>query len=198
MIRKSNHIAKTRLLSAIGQQVQAFQEATDQIDEAVARRLGLNRTDLRCLSVLSRVGPMSASALADAAGLTRGAMTTALDRIEATGWARRVWDQQDRRTVRVELTDAARQEVDVLYRPLAEDGFALLQKYTAAELAAALRYLEDGGRLQRVHAARIRGLPSVHGSRTDAKSESARPARSGLAGGAPAPARKPLKRIGKR
>ena len=82
---------------AIGQRVQAFQDATDEVDEAVARRLRLNRTDLRCLSVLSQAGAMSASALADAAGLTRGAMTTALDRLEAAGYARRVWDQQDRR-----------------------------------------------------------------------------------------------------
>src|SRR5262245_46949999 len=197
MIRKSNHIAKPQLLAALGEKVQAFQEATDQVDEAVARRLGLNRTDLRCLSVLSRAGPMSASALADAAGLTRGAMTTALDRIEATGWARRVWDQQDRRTVRVELTDAARQEVEILYRPLAQEGFEVLQRYTAAELAAALRYLEDGGRLQRAHAARIRGMAPVQVSRTDAKSEGARPARSGRAEAAPAPARKPPRRIAK-
>lgn len=34
---------------------------------------------------------MNASALADAAGLTRGAMTTALDRLEAAGYVRRVW-----------------------------------------------------------------------------------------------------------
>src|SRR4249920_2041632 len=185
MIRKSNYSGKARLLAAIGQRVQAFQEATDEVDEAVARRLQLNRTDLRCLSVLSRAGAMSASALAEATGLTRGAMTTALDRIEATGFATRVWDQQDRRTVRVELTDAARQEVDILYRPLAEEGFTLLQKYTAAELAAALRYLEDGCRLQRAHAERIRRLAhaGAHAARTSAKSEAERPAGTGRAGG---------------
>jgi len=97
-------------------------------------------------------------ALADAAGLSRGAMTTALDRIEAAGFARRVWDQHDRRTVRVEMTDAAKQEVEVLYSPLAKEGFQLLQKYTTQQLEAVLRYLEDGRQLQRAHAQRIRGL----------------------------------------
>jgi DNA-binding MarR family transcriptional regulator len=72
MVRKSNY-SKVELLTAVGQRVQAFQDATDELDEAVARRLQLNRTDLRCLSVLSQAGAMSASALADAAGLTRGA-----------------------------------------------------------------------------------------------------------------------------
>ena len=167
MIRKSNY-KRQELLAAIGQQVQAFQDATDEVDEAVARRLRLNRTDLRCLSVLSRAGAMegmrgtSASALALAAGLTRGAMTTALDRLEAGGYARRIWNQQDRRTVRVELTDAAKKKIDALYGPLAKEGFQFLQKYTTQELAAVLRYLEDGRRLQREHAERIRtAQPSI-------------------------------------
>jgi DNA-binding MarR family transcriptional regulator len=157
MIRKSNY-SKMELLAAIGQRVQGFQDATDEVDEAVARRLRLNRTDLRCLSVLSQAGAMSASALADAAGLSRGAMTTALDRIEAAGYARRVWDQRDRRALRVEMTDAAKQEVEVLYGPLAKAGFELLQKYTTQQLEAVLRYLEDGRQLQRAQAQRIRAL----------------------------------------
>ena len=85
---------------------------------------------------MSQGGPISASVLATAAGLTRGAMTTALDRIEAAGYARRVWDQEDRRTVRVEITDAARKEIDRLYGPLAQEGLNFLQKYTTGELAA--------------------------------------------------------------
>ena len=133
----------------------------------MALRLRLNRTDLRCLSVLSQAGAISASALADAAGLSRGAMTTALDRIETAGYAKRVWDQQDRRSVRVEMTDAAKREVDVLYGPLAKEGAEVLQKYTTRELEAVLRYLKDGQQLQRAHAQRIRGLsdaaaPTAH------------------------------------
>jgi DNA-binding MarR family transcriptional regulator len=157
MIRKSNN-QKFQLLAAIGERVQAFQDATDEVDEAVARRLRLNRTDLRCLSVLARSGPTTASALAEAAGLTRGAMTTALDRLEAAGHARRTLDAQDRRVVRIELTEAARANVLRLYEPLANDGLQLLQKYSADELAAVLRYLDDGWRLQRAHAQRIRHL----------------------------------------
>ena len=154
-----------QLLRALGEQVQAFQDATDEVDEAVARILRLNRTDLRCLSVLSQGGPISASVLATAAGLTRGAMTTALDRIEVAGYARRVWDQEDRRTVRVEMTDAARKEIDRLYGPLAQEGLKFLQKYTTGELAAILRYLEEGQALQRAHAQKI-GQLSVGSARS--------------------------------
>jgi DNA-binding MarR family transcriptional regulator len=157
MIRKSNY-KKNELIAAIGQRVQAFQDATHEVDEAASRQLHLNRTDMRCLSVLSQAGTTSASQLADATGLTRGAMTTALDRLEASGYVRRASDQQDRRAVRVEVTDAAKKEIEGLYGPLAKEGFELLQTYSASDLAAVLRYLEDGWRLQRAHAQRMRQL----------------------------------------
>ena len=149
---------KSEQIAAVGERVQAFQDATDEVDEAVARHLRLNRTDLRCLSVLSQAGATSAGELAEAAGLTRAAMTTALDRIETAGYVRRVRDQQDRRTVRVEMTAAAIRAVGALYGPLATDGARFLRKYTTQELAAVLKYLEDGWQLQRAHARRIRGL----------------------------------------
>ena len=110
----SNH-SKSELIAAVGQRIQSFQDATDEMDEAVAGRLGLNRTDLRCLSVVSQAGPMTPSALADATGLTRAAMTTALDRLERAGYLRRVRDQQDRRSVRVELAkDAVKRRAGVV------------------------------------------------------------------------------------
>jgi DNA-binding MarR family transcriptional regulator len=109
---------------------------------------------------------MSAGALAAAAGLTRGAMTTALDRLENAGCVDRVRDQQDRRTVRVEVTAAARKEIATLYGPLAAEGGKLLQGYSAPELSAIARYLEDGRQLQRTHAQRIRELATTErGSR---------------------------------
>jgi DNA-binding MarR family transcriptional regulator len=162
MIKKSNY-SKFELIQAVGRRVQAFQDATDQVDEAVAGHLHLNRTDLRCLSIVSQSGGMSASALAEAAALTRGAMTTALDRLEEAGFARRVRDADDRRAVRVELTDKARKEIEGLYGPLARDGYRLLQSYTARELAAVLRYLADGCQLQRVHAKRLREAGATKG-----------------------------------
>jgi DNA-binding MarR family transcriptional regulator len=157
MIRRSND-SKVKLIAAIGDRVQAFQDATDEVDEAVAARLRINRTDLRCLGVLARAGSVSAGALADATGLTRGAMTTALDRLEAAGYVQRLRDQQDRRSVRLEMTASARQEVGRLYGPMATQGARILQSYTARDLAAILRYLEFGSDLQRAHARRIREL----------------------------------------
>jgi len=162
------------LIRAVGRAVQAFQDATDEVDAAVSRRLGLNRTDLRCLSALSQAGVTSASALASAAGLSRGAMTTGLDRLETAGFVRRVWDQEDRRSVRVELTDAANREIGLLYGPLASGGFQLLRGYSTDELAAVLRYLEEGRELQRTQAQRIRSLGGAEGGRRAPRRKSRR------------------------
>jgi DNA-binding MarR family transcriptional regulator len=157
MVRKSNYRPAAELCSAVGVAAQAYQDATDEVDEAASAVLGLNRTDLRCLSVLWR-GPMIASELARATGLTRGAMTTVLDRLERSAYAQRAWDHDDRRRVRVELTAAGRRRVEVVYGPLGKEGFRMLQKYTRRELAAILRYLEEGRALQRQQADRIRRL----------------------------------------
>ena len=68
------------------------------------RLLGLNRTDTRCLDIIERLDGVSAGRLASEAGLSTGAVTTVLDRLERAGYARRVPDPGDRRRVLVELT----------------------------------------------------------------------------------------------
>jgi hypothetical protein len=98
------------------------------------------------------------------------AMTTALDRIERVGYVRRARNQNDRRTVRVEMTDRAVSDVQALYGPLAKEGGRYLQKYAKAELAVVLKYLDDGRRLQRAHAKRIRALGQLEQSAAQPKS----------------------------
>jgi hypothetical protein len=90
----------------------------------------------------------------------------------------------DRRSVRVEMTDAARKAIDTLYGPLATDGVRLLQAYAARELASVAKYLQDGRELQRVHAQRIRALAdtdrSAHAARGRRRASTAAGRRNGL------------------
>ena len=65
--------------------------------EAAAERLGLNVTDLRCLAMAHAEPGMSASRLAELSGLTSGAITGVLDRLERAGLLRREADPDDRR-----------------------------------------------------------------------------------------------------
>jgi DNA-binding MarR family transcriptional regulator len=76
----------------------------DGVDQRAAARLGLNRTDLRCLGVLAGTGAMTPSELARALGLTSGGLSIALDRLERAGYVNRSPHPEDRRRVVVEVT----------------------------------------------------------------------------------------------
>lgn len=144
------------LVGKVAHAIAEFQEATDLVDEAVAERLGVNRTDLRCLGLLSLRGPLTAGQLAQASGLSPGATTTALDRLERAGYARRVRDTADRRSVLVELTPEAHRHLNEIYGPIGQEGQARLAQYTDAELTFLGAFLREGRAFQERHAARVR------------------------------------------
>ena len=74
-----------QLVDEVGIELDELRRAGDQLDEAVALQFGLNRTDLRCLGILYRRGRVTAGELAEESGLTPGAITTVLDRLERGG-----------------------------------------------------------------------------------------------------------------
>ncbi|MGC1909273.1 MAG: MarR family transcriptional regulator [Candidatus Dormiibacterota bacterium] len=79
--------------------------AIDGLDQRAAAIFGVNRTDLRLLDLLVSRGPLTAGALAGAAGMSTGGMTLALDRIETAGYVQRQPNPKDRRSIVVRVTD---------------------------------------------------------------------------------------------
>lgn len=73
--------------------------------ELAARDIGLRFNQFLILKRLAMLGPMSASELARAVELDGGAMTRQLDQLEAKGYLRRTPHEQDRRALRIELTE---------------------------------------------------------------------------------------------
>jgi DNA-binding MarR family transcriptional regulator len=70
------------------------------VDRAVADRVGLHVTDLRCLNLLANAGPLTAGELGQQLGLgTTGAVTPMVDRLERAGYLRRQPDPRDCRRV---------------------------------------------------------------------------------------------------
>ena len=64
---------------------------------AVAEWMGLNPTDYKVLDILHRAGRMTAGEIAAETGLSTGAVTGVVDRLERGRWAERVKDPDDRR-----------------------------------------------------------------------------------------------------
>ena len=160
------------LIEEVSREIAEFQSASDLVDEAAATLLGVNRTDQRCLGLLFLSGPMTAGQLAQASGLSPGAATTALDRLEQAGYARRVRDPNDRRSVFIELTPEAQQLIDEIYGPIGQAGRVSLARYTDEELAFLRDFLREGRALQTEHAARIRAgrLPDAAKKRSGRRS----------------------------
>jgi DNA-binding MarR family transcriptional regulator len=116
----SQDTPKGRLEAELIEEVRGCQTAVHQMDEAVQRAIGINATDGRCLDIIDRRGLISAGQLATEAGLTTGAVTAVLDRLEEKELVRRVPDPNDRRRILVEVTDKQRQEAARFYFPLKE------------------------------------------------------------------------------
>ncbi|MEU7893390.1 MarR family transcriptional regulator [Nonomuraea sp. NPDC049152] len=114
--------------------MQVLQAAVDAYDEAAAAVLGVNRTDLRCLELLSKHGELTPSRLGPALGLATGSVTAMLDRLQRLGYLTRSPDPTDRRKALIRLTDTAREKTWELYGPFVTEGPALMREYSTAEL----------------------------------------------------------------
>lgn len=146
---------KREIFDQLIDEVRRSQLATDRFDQAVADSIGINRTDMRCMDVIQREGPVSAGRLAEATGLTTGAITTVLDRLERAGVARRVRDESDRRRVLVEATEAALEGAAEYYGPHMELSERLYRRYTLEQLELLLEFVREGREFNEREAARL-------------------------------------------
>lgn len=80
---------RRQVTDAIGSALAELQAAYDDRDDALARRLGIHRSDLRCLDLIIRHGPSTPAEIARALRLTPGSVTALLDRLERAGHAER-------------------------------------------------------------------------------------------------------------
>ncbi|MET7397732.1 MarR family transcriptional regulator [Dactylosporangium sp. NPDC005572] len=145
------------LIAEFGELMQAYQRAVDVLDQRVADRLGLNRTDMRCLELLFAPEPLSPGELAAAAGLTTGGVTTAIDRLERAGYVTRVRDSADRRRVTVRPTDHATRVAGEIFGPIVTEGSAFMDRFDDATLTSMNEMLRFVTRQQYHHAARLVG-----------------------------------------
>lgn len=127
---------------------------------AVADRLGMNSTDLECLDHVSR-GPVSAGRLAELTGLTTGAITGVIDRLEREGLAKRECDPHDRRKTLVRALPAVTERVVPLFEPMERSAMAVLEKYRNEELALLLDFLNAARDAALAAMSELRALPQV-------------------------------------
>ncbi len=130
----SRQWSRNELAQQLRSEILGYLGAASEFQEGLAKRLKLSRTDMRCLDLIGRLGPMTAGRLAEESGLTTGAVTFILDRLEQAGMVTRRRDTEDRRRVWVEIVPDARDRLEDLQQPVAEEMRQVAQRFKADEL----------------------------------------------------------------
>ena len=163
-IHASRENRRFELLSQVGELARLNQGATNLFDERIGDFFGINNTDGRCLDIISQHGRLSAGQLANQSGLTTGAVTAVIDRLEAAGYVRRNRDPLDRRKIWIEPTDHTVKLVEIIFGVYDLIGPLMMRHFSDAQLEGILAFLRMGTRVNEELAAGIERTPA-RGSR---------------------------------
>ena len=137
-----------RLRTELKESMRELSVQLSLLNAQVSTRLELRESDVNCLDVISRHGPISPSALVRRTGLHPATMTGILDRLERGGWISRERDPSDRRAVLVRALRNRGAEIFQLYRGMNSAVDEICARYSDAELellADFLRRTVDAG-----------------------------------------------------
>jgi DNA-binding MarR family transcriptional regulator len=126
--------------------------------QAVADFLGLNMSDIRCWNLASDKAPITPGELAELTGLTTGAVTGVIDRLEEAGLVRRQPDINDRRRILVYPVVAQERKVASLYEGLGRAMMALATHYSPEQLAVISDFLASAEKIFFEQTVKLRDL----------------------------------------
>lgn len=110
-------------------------DAVVMFHEAIAQQLKLTAADHKALGIIAREGPMVAGELADRIGLTPGAVTGLVDRLERAGFVNRVRESSDRRRIRIVAIPHQSHRHAAAFAALSKGMGAFMSRYTQKQLA---------------------------------------------------------------
>lgn len=129
--------------------------------QAVAERSGMNLTDLQCVAVLTSTGPITAGQLAEKMGLTTGAVTGVVNRLERAGYVRREPDPKDGRRVIIRpVLEMLEQGGAGFFGSPEGDMDALLEPYGDRDLELFLDFMQRANIATQAEIAKLRAAPA--------------------------------------
>src|SRR5690349_9524699 len=127
--------------------------------QTVAIRFGLSESDIETLEQLIDMGATTAGKLSEITGLTSGAVTRVVDRLEQAGFVRRVPDPADRRRVIVEVVPEKVASVQSTLDRVGSASAREIGRYTDAQLALIADFLTRMEQITRDEATSLRETP---------------------------------------
>ncbi|WP_010270962.1 MarR family winged helix-turn-helix transcriptional regulator [Paenibacillus senegalensis] len=149
-------IPDSKLEQFLEEESKGMSTQTIMFHQMVAAYLGLNITDHKILDFVLGAGKVTAGRLAEMTGLTTGAITSALNRLEKSGYVRRVKDPGDLRIVWVEPQSDNLYKLKEVFAPLAQAMNGLYSKYKPEELRLLLDFLEQSNRIMAEQTQRLK------------------------------------------
>jgi len=147
---------RIQILKELDWRLRNFTTSAVLAANSIAQNIGMGANELKCAELLVRMGPMSAGKLAELAGLTTGAITGIVDRLEKAGWAKRIADPTDRRRVIIQPGPQDTATVDGLYTAYMDSLTALLKRYSDSELVLITGFMDGLIELNHEQAKRLR------------------------------------------
>lgn len=132
------------ILSAFRSASRLYSDSSILMHEAIARKAGLSGTDHKYLGLIIQNGVVTAGELSKLTGLTTGAVTGVIDRLEKKKLVKRQFDKDDRRKVIiVPNTKGALKILEPLFARLQEKTEDLLSSFTEKEIQTIQRYFTE-------------------------------------------------------
>ena len=125
--------------------------------QTIAKRVGVNPSDMECLDLILLNGPSTAGEIARRTGLTSGAVTGLIDRLERLGLVERTADPDDRRKVLVRVREDKIAPIAALFSPMEKSMQALLGSYSKEELKILIDFSERAGELMLTRVTELNG-----------------------------------------
>jgi len=119
------------------------------LHQAIAQSIGLNATDTKCVDLIASEpdGAVTAGRLSDLTGLTTGAITHILDRLEKREFVERVRDTEDRRRVFVRVRADSLKPLLPRYDEIGKAYMDLAGQYSNDELSLISGYMDKASHL---------------------------------------------------
>lgn len=136
--------ARAALMEALEHAVRRSSALGVIFGQTVASRVGISSSDLECLDFLNLEGRVTAGRLAELTGLTTGAITGVVDRLEKAGFVRRERDEGDRRKVFIAAVPENIAKVGRFYEHMQRAVLKDWASYSDAELRLLLRFMTQG------------------------------------------------------
>jgi MarR family transcriptional regulator, organic hydroperoxide resistance regulator len=138
-VRRRSH---AELIAVFDRETRRMGSMATLHNHAVADYAGLHQTDQECIDLLDWTGPLTAGEIGRHLGLSSGAVTNLIDRLEHGGWVRRQRDADDRRRVYIQLATEPGVDLWPVYRPLAEAINGYRDRLSARDLRVVVEFLE--------------------------------------------------------